>query len=348
MNAIALRWQSWRSVSLRLDQPVTWLALALVALAAAVPTQVGPTLEFMAGNFGRMAPALVGSVALAAYLKAARADALLLRALGGRPLTTIVGASLLGALSPFCSCGVVPIVAGLLGAGVPLAPVMAFWISSPLMSPDMFLITAATLGLPFALAKTTAAIGIGLLGGTVTHWLSGPMGLANPSATGPACACGSAKQEAARPPAAPAWAVWRYSGALSVFTEQFRRLSGKLVQWIAFAFLLESFMQAWLPADALLRWLGPQTAWGIPLAVAVGIPAYLNGYAALPLTAGLMQAGMAPGAALAFLTAGGVTSIPAMLAVHGVVERRIFVLYLALAISGALLAGYGYEAWMRL
>ena len=50
----------------------------------------------------------------------------------------IVIASLGGALSPFCSCGVVPLVAGLLAAGVPLPVVMAFWLSSPLMDPEMF------------------------------------------------------------------------------------------------------------------------------------------------------------------------------------------------------------------
>ena len=38
----------------------------------------------------------------------------------------MIPAALFGSLSPFCSCGVIPIVAGLLGIGVPLAPVMAF------------------------------------------------------------------------------------------------------------------------------------------------------------------------------------------------------------------------------
>ena len=46
----------------------------------------------------------------------------------------IVASALIGALTPFCSCGVIPIIAGLLVAGVPIAPVMAFWIASPLMN----------------------------------------------------------------------------------------------------------------------------------------------------------------------------------------------------------------------
>jgi hypothetical protein len=269
------------------------------------------------------------------------------RALGGHAAVTIAGASLLGALSPFCSCGVVPIVAGLLGAGVPLAPVMAFWISSPLMSPDMFVLTAATLGLPFALGKTAVAIGLGLLSGGVTHLLMGTGRMASGAPARPACACGKSNAAPSPLPGKPVWAVWRVPAAREIFIDQSGRLSWRLVQWIAIAFLLESLMVAWLPAGTLMGWLGAQSAWGIPLGVAVGIPAYLNGYAALPLIAGLLQAGMAPGAAMGFLVAGGVTSIPAMVAVHGVVDRRVFALYLGLSIAGALLAGYGYQAWAQ-
>jgi hypothetical protein len=338
MSAYIFRLPRWQEVTLRLDQPISWLALALVALAAAVPGQVGPSLEFIGGNLLRLGPVLLGSAALAAYLKAARSDALLRRAIGGHPAITVTGAALLGALSPFCSCGVVPIVAGLLAAKVPLAPIMAFWVSSPLMSPDMFLLTSATLGLPFAVAKTLAAIGIGWLGGMVTHGLvrSGALPLAALQGTG------------AVVPERPVWAVWRHAGPRSEFAGQFGQLTWKLAQWLAIAFLLESLMAAWLPAEMLAGWLGGGSAWGIPLATAIGIPAYLNGYAALPVTAGLLQAGMSPGAAMAFLVAGGVTSIPAIVAVRAVAERRVFRLYLVLAIAGSLLAGYAYELWTRI
>lgn len=52
---------------------------------------------------------------------------------------------LFGSLSPLCSCGVVPVIAALLATGVPLAPVMAFLIASPIMDPVMFILTAAGL-----------------------------------------------------------------------------------------------------------------------------------------------------------------------------------------------------------
>ncbi|NER38640.1 MAG: hypothetical protein F6J93_32585 [Oscillatoria sp. SIO1A7] len=76
-------------------------------------------------------------------------------------------AAITGALSPFCSCSIIPLIAALLSIGVPLPTVMAFWLSSPLMDPSLFVLMTGTLGLQFTVAMTLAAIGIGLLGGFI-------------------------------------------------------------------------------------------------------------------------------------------------------------------------------------
>ena len=78
-------------------------------------------------------------------------------------------------------------------------------------------------------------------------------------------------------------------------------------------------------------------------AAAVGVPAYLNGYAAIPLVSWLMDMGMGPGAALAFITAGAVSSIPAALAVYHLVRKPVFFMYIALGLSGAVFSGYIYD-----
>ena len=72
-------------------------------------------------------------------------------------------------------------------------------------------------------------------------------------------------------------------------------------------------------------------------AAVVGIPAYLNGYAALPLVSGLMEQGMSAGAGMAFLVAGGITCIPAGIAVWALARPPVFALYLGSAFGGAIL-----------
>ncbi len=80
------------------------------------------------------------------------------------------------------------------------------------------------------------------------------------------------------------------------------------------------------------------------MSVALGVPAYLNGFAAIPLVGELMNMGMMPGAALAFLTAGAVTSIPAAMAVYALVKPPVFFWYLAIALIGSLASGFLYQA----
>ena len=77
----------------------------------------------------------------------------------------------------------------------------------------------------------------------------------------------------------------------------------------------------------------------ILIAAVVGAPAYLNGYAAVPLIDGLLTQGMSPGAAMSFAIAGGISSIPAAIAVWALVRPRVFAAYLGFAITGAVLAG---------
>lgn len=67
---------------------------------------------------------------------------------------------------------------------------------------------------------------------------------------------------------------------------------------------------------------------------------YLNNVAALPIVSGLLAQGMQSGAAIAFLIAGPVTTVPAMSAVWGVVTRRVFLLYLGISLVGAVVLGW--------
>jgi uncharacterized membrane protein YraQ (UPF0718 family) len=52
---------------------------------------------------------------------------------------------------------------------------------------------------------------------------------------------------------------------------------------------------------------------------------------------------MSIGAAMAFMIAGAVSSIPAMAAVWSLVKPGVFITYLALGISGAVLSGIIFQ-----
>jgi uncharacterized membrane protein YraQ (UPF0718 family) len=93
------------------------------------------------------------------------------RAFAAQPIIAIFLATAVGAFSPFCSCGVIPVVATLLIGGVPLAPVMSFWIASPSMDPEVFFLSVATIGWELAVWRLAATLLLSLSAGFITHFV---------------------------------------------------------------------------------------------------------------------------------------------------------------------------------
>lgn len=317
-----------------------WVAslLILTALAVFDLGQLAVSIKFLLIQFSHVLPFLALAVGLAAYAKASSADRLIAHAFSGHVALMILTAALLGGLSPFCSCGVIPLIAALLTMGVPLPAVMAFWLASPLMDPSMFVLTLGTLGMTFALAKTAAAVGVGLLGGFAVLALSNTPLFANPLKPGIGDGgCGASAVRDVRP---IHWKFWQEADRNAAFTKELANSFMFLGKWLVLAFLLESLMLAYVPGEWIAQFLGQGGLGGIIVAALVGVPAYLNGYAALPLMSGLVDSGMDPGAAMAFLIAGGVSSFPAAIAVFALVRLPVFLSYLLLAFTGAVLSGF--------
>jgi uncharacterized protein len=361
-----------------LDFVLVGLVVLVAGLFLYSPRQAVNTLRYVAAELAHIGPWLAGSVFIAAAAKATGADALAARAFRGRQSRMVVVASLIGALLPFCSCGVIPLVAGLLGAGVPLAPVMGFWISSPLTDPTQFFIAAGTLGTGFAVAKMLSAVGMGVLAGFGTMflirvgWLDAPAARRIASSTATSCCvpkpavatsvapkscCRSTAQNVAvaeesccGPKTFPsatlvAWRFWNDAARSQKFLTTATTTGWFLVRWLAVAYAIESLMIAWLPVGAVGEWLGAGAGpLAVPLAVAIGIPIYLNAFEAIPFVSGLIGLGMSPATGLAFMLATSATGFPAMVAVWALVKPRAFALYIGFAITGALIAGYACAA----
>jgi uncharacterized membrane protein YraQ (UPF0718 family) len=296
------------------------------------------------------------------------------RAFAKREGLAVLLATAMGAFSPFCSCTVIPIIAGLLTSGVPLAPVMSFWIASPTMDPEIFTLTVGILGWPLALSRLAASLVLSLGAGYLTLLLTRlgyfrrilPGEEASPIK---ASVCGSAS--ANRPPVsirpAPEPAVrsaigstfagvtlplipppvWWESSFVSfrridwwAFTRRMGEQCWRLGRWLLLAFFLEALITRYIPQEAIASVLGSGSRFAIPLASLIGVPLYLGNLSALPIVKGLITQGMQTGAAIAFLMAGPVTTLPAMTAVWTVVRRPVFTLYIAISLFGSMLLGW--------
>ena len=319
------------------------LATGVLVLAVVLRDHLLAASLFALANLWQIAPIVLVGMIITAALTATGAIGLLVAAFEGREGRAIVMVSLIGAILPVCGITTLPLVAGLLAAGVTLAPVMAFLLSSAVTSPDMLAITAATLGWPFAIGKTLAALGIGLTGGGVTLMLVRRGRFAEPTRR-------SALLESLAPQSTcPAstdvhWRFWDDPQRLAAFRDSAWNLAKLVVLWLSVAFVAEYFLKLYLPEDALAAFVGGDSLLAVPIAAVVGAPLYLDGYAALPFVRGLMDKGMADGAAMAFLIAGGIVSAWTAIPVFALFRLPVFLAYIIMAVAGSMLAGWAYGA----
>lgn len=127
--------------------------------------------QFMLNAFLHVWPYLLITIPLAVAVQMSGASKYIQRAFAAQPIIAIFLATAVGAFSPFCSCGVIPVVATLLIGGVPLAPVMSFWIASPSMDPEVFFLSVATIGWELAVWRLGSTLLLSLSAGFMTHFI---------------------------------------------------------------------------------------------------------------------------------------------------------------------------------
>jgi len=320
--------------------------------------------------------------------------------IGKNPAISIVLATLFGALSPLCSCTVIPVIFGLLTAGVPLGPVMAFWIASPSMDPEIFFLSVTTLGWDLAIWRLASTFILSLAAGFTAHylykkgWFSDGILRQNPRlsqvgfldlfkrkkpevlSTATDCGCQGAAENAkaieenscctTKPvevetccgssssktdaPSCDSVDPSENGSCCNTSTQEeplWKRIAKEswkslifVGKFLLIAYLLEALIVLYIPEIWIEKALGSGGASSIGLATLFGLPFYTTNLAALGILGGLLQKGMLPAAALAFLISGPTTTLPAMSAVFGIATPRVFRLYLAVSLMGAI--GFGF------
>lgn len=128
--------------------------------------------EFILSSFLHIWPYLLITIPVSVIVNVSGASKFISKALSKNPLLSIFLATVVGAFSPFCSCGVIPVITSLLIGGVPLAPVMSFWIASPSMDPEIFFLSTSVLGWQLAIWRLASTFAISLLAGYITHYVT--------------------------------------------------------------------------------------------------------------------------------------------------------------------------------
>lgn len=298
-------------------------------------------------------PFYLGGTLFAAFIKTFKWDRRVRASLVRYDRAAILLAVGAGLISPLCSCGILPVVLSLSAAGVPLPPVLALLLTSPLMSPDAFLITVGQLGWTWAFWKLAVAAFVGLAGGFAALWLvrRGVLDGTSFRVEKMYDAPGKVRPGFDDVVNAGCFAHAGEDGGIvergnrfRFFLDRFRDMAFLVGKYLVPALLLQAVVTYYLPSNVVEPLLGRESALSVLFATLVAIPMPLPQVAAPALIKSLLAAGMSPGAGMAMLVGGPVTSIPALAALAGVYDRRAFVLYVGLGVAAALASGFLFQA----
>ena len=234
------------------------------------------------------------------------------RHLGGRGLKPVVKGALFGVPLPLCSCGVIPVAAGLRRHGASRGATVAFLLSTPQTGADNMLVVWSLLGPVFAVFSPVAAFATGLLGGTLTALAE--------------------RADEPAPPAAPcADACCAPTGKgrafLAAFHYGFVTLARDIAVPLLVGLLIAGLLTAVVPPNFFTGALGTGFT-GILVMMLLGVPVYVCATASVPIAAALMLKGVSPGAALAFLITGPATNAATIATVWKLLGRRTAAIYL--------------------
>jgi uncharacterized membrane protein YraQ (UPF0718 family) len=275
---------------------------------------------------GQMAPYLLFGFLMAGVLSICISPAWVERHLGSAGFWPIFKAALFGVPLPLCSCSVIPVAASMRRHGASRASTTAFLLSTPQTGVDSIAVTYALLGPVFAVFRPLTALIIGLLGGAIVQSTDSSQSDDNEAPETPECheTCCSDGPSHGR--------------LRRIITYGFVTLPADIGLALLVGVVIAGVISAYVQPDQLEPYFGSGFL-SIVLAMIAGIPLYVCATASVPIAAGLMFAGVSPGAALAFLIAGPATNAAMLTTIWKLLGRRAAVLYLATVAIGAMVCG---------
>jgi len=303
-----------------------------------------------------MAPYILFGLLFAGFLHELVPDSIVKNHLGKNSITSVIKATIFGIPLPVCSCGVIPLATSIKKSGASNGSTLSFLISTPITGVDSILATYGMFGWAFTIYRVITSMVISIIAGILTNFYgheeemkpkkqanfamnflaSQPQQINKVTVTpseGSCCSSGSCDS--------------KKSGIVkSALSYAFGTLLKDIASPLLIGLLLGALITVAIPenlSEILIKynWLS------YIIVIAIAVPMYVCATASLPIAAGLMLAGVSPGTAFVFLSAGPATNTVTIGVVKKMLGTRTLYIYLGTIIIGSILFGFGLDYLFR-
>jgi hypothetical protein len=236
-------------------------------------------------------------------------------------------ASLLGIITPFCSCSAIPLFLGFIQAGVPLGTTFSFLVASPMINEMALVLLLGMFGWKIALIYVVSGLIISIFSGIIIgkmkvenlvepfvyqNNINGSVGL--PKMT---------KEERI---------IYAKDYTLDILK--------KVWPYILIGIGVGAWIHGYLPADFLAKYAGSGKWYAVPLAVLIGLPLYSNAAGVIPLVSALTEKGVSMGTTLAFMMSVTALSLPEFMILKKVMKLKLIFIFAGIVGIGIMFTGY--------
>jgi len=237
-------------------------------------------------------------------------------------------ASLLGIITPFCSCSAIPLFLGFVEAGVPLGVTFTFLISAPMINEVALVLLVGLFGWKVAVIY----VGTGLIIAILSGWLIGKFGLEKYVAEWVYTVKANHQNDTEnRLP---------FYERIKVGYESIKEIVGKIWIYIIIGIAVGAGAHGYVPEDFLGSLLGKENWSGVPLAILIGIPMYSNAAGIIPIVSVLIEKGVSLGTALAFMMSVIALSLPEIIILKKVLKWQLITVFVGIVAVGIVIVGF--------
>ncbi|MGW8145234.1 MAG: permease, partial [Anaerolineales bacterium] len=300
-------------------------------------------------------PYFMIGVLFAGYIRTFKLAQKLQRYLNRYGTTSILLGAGIGMFTPLCACGTLTTAISLLFLSIPLAPVMALLVTSPLMSPSTYFISLNYLGPEWTVIRTLATFLLGIFAGFLTHFLRNKgfetkeVLIENAVPRGDfhdehypdekfKCNC---KETFGNRVAA------KTNNMFLIYLAKSYEIFLMVGKYVLIGVAVGIVVQRYLPPTWIYKLFGQGGLLNIVWITLGSVPVFLHQISSSGILYHIkdsLDSTLSGGAGLAFLIGGPVTALPTMIMFWAIFKKRVFVLYMFICLVGTILIAYSFQA----
>ena len=238
--------------------------------------------------------------------------------------------SLLGMVTPFCSCSSIPLFMGFTRAGLSSGVTFSFLISSPLVDLGAFVLLVSVFGFPIATAYVVVGLMLAIVGGTIIEKTGVGKHIQDYILEGSIAEMDGVEMS--------------QRDRLIYAKDQMLSTLKKVWMYILVGVGIGATIHNFIPAEWIQAVLGSDKWYAVPLATILGTPMYADIFGTIPVAEALFAKGVGVGTILSFMMSVTALSLPSMIMLSKAVKPKLLFWFVFIVVAGIMIIGFAFNA----